>query len=79
MDYTEMRAFQHREETGYLPDETYIPTAEDDYFDPEQAEIRDLVIKQYAQTNAERRDERARNRISILEQALTEHGIEIPQ
>lgn len=79
MDTTEMRAFQHREETGYLPDEVYVPTEEDDRFDPEQAEIRELVIEQYTLTNAQRREERARDRINALEQLLTEHGIEIPE
>jgi hypothetical protein len=78
MDLSEMRAFQFREENGYLPDEVYIPTDEDDPWDPEQREIITLVMEGYAVTNEARRAERARIRISILEQTLREHGIEIP-
>jgi hypothetical protein len=79
MDHTEMRAMQYREETGYLPDEQYIPTDEDDPFDPERAEIQGMVMEQYAATNTRRREQRNRDRIALLEQLLTEHGIELPE
>jgi hypothetical protein len=77
LDYTEMRAMQVREETGELPDEVYFPTAED--LDPDSWETAEMVMEQYALTNEQRRDCRARRRISVLEQALIEHGIEIPE
>jgi hypothetical protein len=79
MDYTEMRAFQYREENGILPDEVYTPTEEDDLSDPEQVEIIEHVMDGYRLTNEKRRAERDRIRISVLEQLLTEHGIEIPE
>jgi hypothetical protein len=79
MDMTEMRAFQYREENGYLPDEVYVPTEEDDPYDPEQREIVALVVEGYRLTNEQRRAERDRIRISTLEQLLTENGIEIPE
>lgn len=79
LDYTEMRAMQYREENGYLPDEVYIPTDEDDFSDPEQREIIELVMDQYAATNEQRRAERDRIRIASLEQLLAAHGIEIPE
>jgi hypothetical protein len=78
IDYDEMRAFQVHEETGELPDEVYSATAEDGD-DPDSWEIAKLVMEQYALTNEQRRDCRARRRISVLEQALIEHGIEIPE
>jgi len=73
-----MYAMQYREENGILPDEVYVFTDEDDYDDPEQREIIDLVLDNYAATNASRRMERAWNRIAFLEQTLREHGIEPP-
>ena len=79
IDYSEMRAFQHREENGFLPDEVYIPAPEDDLSDPEQLEIVNLVMDQFARTNERRREERARIRIAVLEQALRENGIAIPE
>lgn len=79
LDYTEMRATQYREENGHLPDEVYIPTDEDDFSDPEQREIIELVMDQYAATNEQRRAERDRIRIASLEQLLAAHGIEIPE
>jgi hypothetical protein len=79
MDTTEMRAFQFREENGYLPDEVYTPTDEDDLSDPEQREIVELVMEGYRQTNEQRRAERDRARITSLEQLLTENGIEVPE
>lgn len=78
MDATEMRAFQLREETGYLPDDVYVPTEEDDPYDPDQAEVRALVEEQYAATNAARRDERLRRENSVLRGLLEQHGIGVP-
>jgi hypothetical protein len=79
MDMTEMRAFQYREENGYLPDDVYIPTEEDDLSDPEQLEIIEHVMDGYRLTNERRQAERDHIRISVLEQLLTEHGIKIPE
>lgn len=79
MDHNEMRAMQHREETGYLPDEVYVPTAEDDPYDTEQAEIRAAVTEDYAATNRRRAAQRSRDRIAVLEQALADAGVEIPE
>jgi hypothetical protein len=79
MDATEMFAFQYREENGYLPDEVYIPTDEDDFSDPDQREIITMVMEQYRLTNEARRADRDRQRIASLEQLLTDHGIEIPE
>lgn len=76
MDASEMRAMQHREETGYLPDEQYTPDAEDDPFDPEQAEIRAMVIEQYTATNTDRRIQHAHDRIAELEALLAANGID---
>lgn len=75
MDAEEMRAFQFREENDYLPDEQYVPTEEDRDGDPE---IRAMVEGQYAQTNADRREQRARDRVSALESLLEAHGIDVP-
>lgn len=74
-----MRAFQFREENGYLPDDVYVPGPEDDPHDPEQQEIIALTIERYDVTNRKRREERQRARIATLENLLTEHGIEIPE
>jgi hypothetical protein len=79
MDTSEMRAMQYREENDHLPDEIYIPTDEDDLSDPAQREIIELVMADYHITNERRREERARIRISVLEQTLRENGIEIPE
>jgi polynucleotide 5'-kinase involved in rRNA processing len=78
MDQTEMRAMQFREENGYLPDEVFVFTDEDDYDDPDQRETIDLVLENYAATNAARRQERAWNRIAVLEQMLRDNNLPIP-
>lgn len=77
LDYTEMRAFQVREETGELPDEVYYPTAED--MDPDSWEIAEMVMEQYAATNEQRRADRDRRRISMLEDMLVDAGITVPE
>lgn len=73
-----MRSFQHREETGRLPDDVYYPTSEDDQFDPDQIEIREAVMEQYAQNNAHRREETLRHENAALRSMLEENGIEVP-
>lgn len=78
MDHEEMRAMQYREENGFLPDEQYVPTAEDDPFDTEQEEVRAMVAERYAATNAERRDERLRTENSALRALLAQHGVTGP-
>jgi hypothetical protein len=77
MDSIEMAAFQHREQTGYLPEETEIVPDFD--ASPEELEIIALVNEGYRQTNASRREQIARDRIAVLEQALRDNGIEIPE
>jgi hypothetical protein len=79
MDATEMYAFQYNEENGYLPEEVYIPTDEDDLSDPEQREIIEMVMDGYRLTNEARRAQRDRDRIACLTQLLAENGIEIPE
>lgn len=79
VDPDAMRSFQHREETGYLPDDVYLPTGEDDPYDPDQQEITALVVEQYNANNRKRWEQRTRDRITALESLLTEHGIEIKE
>jgi hypothetical protein len=79
IDPEEMRAFQHREEHGHLPDDVYIPGPEDDPSDPDTLEIIEHVIEGYDMNNRKRAEERMRRRLSVLENLLTEHGIEIPE
>lgn len=79
MDPEHMRAFQHQEETGYLPDEVYIPGPEDDLSDPDTLEIIEHVIEGYDITNRKRHEQRQRERIFVLEATLREHNIEIPE
>lgn len=79
IDPEEMRAFQHREEHGYLPDDVYIPGPEDDLSDPDTREVIAHMIEGYDITNRRRAEERQRIRIATLENLLTEHGIEIPE
>jgi len=79
VDHDEMRAFAFREEHGYLPDDVYTPTAEDDRFDPEQWEVQELVMQGYAATNRARRDEVYQRKLDALQALLTEHGIEVPE
>jgi hypothetical protein len=79
MDASEMRAMQYREENDHLPDEQYVPTDEDDLWDPEQREIIEHVMDDYTVTNERRRASREGIRISVLEDLLTLHGIEIPE
>lgn len=74
-----MRAFQYREENGYLPDDVYVPTPEDDLSDPDTLEIIEHVIEGYDEANRRRAEERQRIRIATLESLLTEHGIDIPE
>lgn len=74
-----MRAFQHQEETGYLPDDVYIPGPEDDMSDPDTREVIEHVVEGYDIANRRRWEERQRVRIATLERLLTEHGIEIPE
>lgn len=78
MDASEMYAMQYREENGFLPDEVYVITDEDDLSDPDEREIIEHVMDGYRITNERRHADRAQIRISVLEQLLTEHGIEIP-
>jgi hypothetical protein len=73
-----MRSFQHREETGHLPDDVYLPTDEDDMSDPETREIIEVVQEQYARNNANRREEALRNENAALRQVLEENGIDVP-
>jgi hypothetical protein len=79
VDPAEMHAFQYREENGSLPDEHYAPTEEDDPHDPEQQEIRAMVIERYAATNESRRAERAQARIGALVSLLEANGIDVPE
>jgi hypothetical protein len=74
IDYTEMRAFQVREETGYLPDEVYFQD-EDDLQDPDHHEIAALVCEQYAATNAERLARRVRDENLTLRALLVQRGM----
>lgn len=74
-----MRSFQFQEENGYLPDDVYIPSPEDDLSDPDQREVIAHVIEQYDVNNRKRAEERQRHRIAALEHLLTKHGIEIPE
>jgi hypothetical protein len=78
MDYNDWVAFAHHEATGEYPDEVYIPT-EEDLADPDHMEVAALVIEQYASNNAAKQERRAARRISILENALRDNGIEVPE
>jgi hypothetical protein len=74
MDYSEMRAMQIREETGYLPDEVYSPDGED-MQDPDHHEIAAMVMDQYARTNAERAVARIQDQNLALRGLLMERGM----
>lgn len=72
------RTFKHREETGYAPDDVYVPGAED-FLDSDHHEITNLVVEQYAHDNMERRESALRDRVTELESVLRENGIESPE
>jgi hypothetical protein len=79
MDRSEMAAMQYREETGYLPDESFDFSEEFDPTDPEQYEIAQEVMDRYARTNEQRRAQRDRDYITTLAALLEENGIDVPE
>lgn len=74
--YDDMRDWQYREENPGYEREVGLTASDLADCDPEVAV---LVAESYARDNAGRREGNLRTRISVLETALEDAGIEIPE
>jgi hypothetical protein len=74
--YDDMRDMQYREENPGYEREVGLTASDLADCDPEVAV---LVAESYARDNAGRRENNLRTRISVLETALENAGIEIPE